>query len=65
MVQVTDAGVVGADPVGGREGGVEDFVHVLVDGNVGIEEDGGGEVGQGEGAEFGPGVFEAGCDGRS
>ena len=39
VVEVADAGVVGADPVAGGEGDVEDFVHVLEDGDVRVEED--------------------------
>lgn len=39
MVEVADAGVVGADPLGAGEADGEHFVHVFVDGDVGVEED--------------------------
>lgn len=42
VIEVADAGVVGGDPVVGREVGFEDMVHVFVDGEIGVEEDAGG-----------------------
>lgn len=62
VVKVADAGVVGADPVAAGEADGEGAVDVFVDGDVGVEEDEGVVGGELEGAEFGPGVFEAGCD---
>ena len=60
MVEVADAGVVGADPVAAGEADGEGVVDVLEDGDVGVEEDEGVVVDEFEGTQFGPGVFEAG-----
>ena len=62
VVEVADAGVGGGEPVGGGERGVEDGVDVAEEGDVGVEEDDGVVGGEGEDAEFRPGVFEAGGD---
>ena len=61
MIKVADAGVVCCNPVFAWERNVEDIVHVLVDCEIGVEEDTGFVGGKFKSPQLSPGVFEAGC----
>ena len=64
VVEVAHAGVGGGQPVGARERGVEDGVHVAEEVDVGVEENEGVVGRQPEDAQLRPRVFEAGGDQR-
>jgi len=61
VVQVAHTPVISRYPVGGRQWGLEDIIHILVNRDVGVEENASVVGGKLESAELRPCVFEAGC----
>ena len=61
VIKIADTRVNCSDPVISRQYNIEDVIHVLVYGDIGIEEDKGFVEGQLEGSELGPGILESGC----
>ena len=60
VVKIASTDVTGSNPIIGRQCNVEDLIHVLVNGDIGVEEDKGFVGGQLEGSELGPGILESG-----
>ena len=61
VIKIADTGVICSDPIISRQYNIEDLIHVLVYGDIGIHEDQGFVGGQLEGSEFGPSILESGC----
>lgn len=62
MIQIADADVVCGYPIFTRERYVKNFVHILVDGDICVEEGAGIISRELKGAKFRPCVFETGSD---
>ena len=60
VIEIADTGVTCSDPITTRQYDIEDLIHVLVNGDISVNEDEGFVRGQLEGSEFGPGILESG-----
>ena len=61
-IKVADAGMARGNPIIAGKSQIKDLIHIFVNGDVGIEKDANVVGGELESAEFGPCVFETGCD---
>ena len=60
VIQIANTGVICSYPIISRKYDIEDVIHVLIDGDVGVEKDAGVIGGQLESSQFSPGILKTG-----
>ena len=60
VIKVADTRVICSDPILTGKCDIKDLIHILVDGDISVDEDAGLVGGQLEGSELGPRILESG-----
>lgn len=62
VVKIADTSMICSNPISAWKFDIKYLVHVLVNGNIGVDKDAGLVGDQLESSELGPGVLKSGCD---
>ena len=60
LIKIADTSMIRGDPIIGRQCDVENLIHVLVNGDIGVDKDAGVIGGQLKSSELSPGILESG-----